>query len=63
MRVIIDFEEVIYRSVVVNCTDLQVARELWHFGPKHIRESWIADSVVDNSGIDMDSTSFTAKEG
>lgn len=63
MRIRIDFEEVIYRSVVVNCTDLQVARELWEDGPDHIRENWLAESVEIDAGPDLDSASFTAEEG
>lgn len=63
MRIRIEFDEVVRRSVVVNCSDLHVARGLWEDGPDHIRENWLAESVEIDAGPDLDSASFTAEEG
>lgn len=58
MRIVIEFEEIVTRQVTVNCTDLQVARELFESGPFHIIDNWRAESVRTGSGIDRDSGSF-----
>jgi len=58
MRIVIEFDEIVTRQVVVNCTDLQVARELFESGPDHIIEGWRAESVRVASGVDRDSGTF-----
>ncbi|MHC4408930.1 MAG: hypothetical protein ACYS0F_08000, partial [Planctomycetota bacterium] len=51
-------EEIIRRQVTVNCTDLQVARELFESGPDHIREGWADESAEIDSRTDWDSGTF-----
>lgn len=63
MRIRIEFEEVVNRSVVVNCTDLQVARELWEDGPEHIKTNWLVESEVVSRIIDDDEVGYYREEG
>lgn len=58
MRIVIEFEEIITRQVVVNCTDLQVARELFESGPDHIFDNWVDESVEVGSAVARDSGTF-----
>lgn len=58
MKIIIEYDVIVTRRTEVNCTDLQVARELFESGPDHIIEGWEAESRSIDSRLDRDSGSF-----
>ena len=59
MQVWIEFEEIVTRRVVANCTDTFVAREIWeNENRSHIREGWADESVEVDRRVDWDSGSL-----